>query len=191
MPAAMQAALVRHDEIVRRRSTRTAATSSPRVATASARRSSARQMRSARRSTRQRGLAAEPWSPERRSCACAWACTRVRPTERDGDYFGPPVNRAARVMGAGIGGQIVASSVTAALIGPVPGIELVDLGEHVLKGLREPTHVFGVAGVGLRLDRPAARPAHLRATSPSHLTDFVGDLTSSPSRSDRSCSVDS
>ena len=45
--------------------------------------------------------------------------------QRDGDYFGPTLNRAARVMGAGHGGQILVAASTAAL---VDGVELVDLG---------------------------------------------------------------
>ena len=36
--------------------------------------------------------------------------------ERDGDYFGPPVNRAARLMAAGHGGQVLLSAVTAELV---------------------------------------------------------------------------
>ena len=53
---------------------------------------------------------------------------------RDGDYFGPTFNRAARVMDAGHGGQVLVSSATAGL---VPGHDLVDLGEHQLKGLEK------------------------------------------------------
>ena len=35
-----------------------------------------------------------------RDCACAWRCTRARSCrlERDGDYFGPTVNRIARLL---------------------------------------------------------------------------------------------
>ncbi len=52
--------------------------------------------------------------------------------ERGGDFFGPEVNRAARLMGVAHGGQIVCSSVTAELLRDV---ELTDLGEHRLRDL--------------------------------------------------------
>src|SRR5262249_39457236 len=52
--------------------------------------------------------------------------------ERDGDYYGPAVNRAARVMQAGHGGQVLLSQVMAGLVrGELPdGASLRDLGEH-------------------------------------------------------------
>src|SRR5213593_1619659 len=58
---------------------------------------------------------------------------------RGDDYFGPPLNRAARVMGAGHGGQILAASSTVALI---EGFELVDLGPRRLRDLSEPLQLF-------------------------------------------------
>ena len=60
--------------------------------------------------------------------------------ERDGDYFGPVLNRAARIMSAGHGGQILISSVTAEAIDD----PLNDLGTHHLKDLEEPEHIFEV-----------------------------------------------
>jgi predicted ATPase len=60
-------------------------------------------------------------------------------SERDGDYFGPAVNRAARLMDAGHGGQVLVGATTAAVLGPAG---LVDLGEHRLRDLAEPQRVF-------------------------------------------------
>jgi class 3 adenylate cyclase len=65
--------------------------------------------------------------------------------ERDGDYFGPALNRVARVMGAGHGGQILVADSTAAL---VDGAELLDLGEHRLRDLLGATRLFQVRGEG-------------------------------------------
>jgi hypothetical protein len=56
--------------------------------------------------------------------------------ERDGDYFGTAVNRAARLMAIAHGGQVVCSSTTAELV--EDSVTLVDLGEHRLRDLDRP-----------------------------------------------------
>src|SRR6478752_2651549 len=70
---------------------------------------------------------------------------------RGEDYFGPPLNRAARVMAAGHGGQILLAGSTAGLL---DGVDLVDLGEYRLRGLAGRQHVFQVLAEGLRKDFP-------------------------------------
>jgi predicted ATPase len=97
--------------------------------------------------------------------------------ERDGDYFGLAVNRAARIMAAANGGQLVASAVTVAVIGEAMGVKLFDLGEVVLKGVVEPVQVFGVAGAGHEwVDVPLLTGQASRGNLPRLQTDFVGDL---------------
>ena len=63
-------------------------------------------------------------------------------SERDGDYFGPPVNRAARLMAVAHGGQVVCSQTTASLVGDA--LPLVALGEHRLRDLTSAETVFQV-----------------------------------------------
>ncbi len=67
-------------------------------------------------------------------------------SESSRDYHGPTVNRAARIMAAGHGGQILLSSTTAALVqGELPAAwSLLDLGEYRLKGMGRPERVFQV-----------------------------------------------
>src|SRR5712672_1357259 len=60
---------------------------------------------------------------------------------RDGDYFGTMLNRTARVMAAGHGGQILLDGATAALIS---GIELMSLGMKRLRDIAKPVDVFQV-----------------------------------------------
>jgi predicted ATPase/class 3 adenylate cyclase len=61
--------------------------------------------------------------------------------ERDGDYFGSPVNTAARVEAAGHGGQIVISELVRAAVG-VDVADVIDLGLHHLRGVPEPLRLF-------------------------------------------------
>jgi class 3 adenylate cyclase len=71
--------------------------------------------------------------------------------ERDGDYFGPAVNRAARLLAAGHGGQVLVTGVTCELLAGRlhGGIGLRDLGEHRLQDLGRAERVFEVTGPGL------------------------------------------
>ena len=91
---------------------------------------------------------------------------------REGDYFGVVLNRAARVMAAGHGGQILLANSTASLLS---GVDLVDLGPRRLRDLPIPVGVFQVRAAGLSTDFPALRALD---TSPGNLrpqtTSFVG-----------------
>jgi predicted ATPase/class 3 adenylate cyclase len=73
---------------------------------------------------------------------------------RDGDYFGAVLNRAARVMAAGHGGQILLAESTASLLS---GVDLVDLGPRRLRDLPTPVGVFQVRAPGLQTEFPALR----------------------------------
>jgi predicted ATPase/class 3 adenylate cyclase len=91
---------------------------------------------------------------------------------RDGDYFGAALNRAARVMAAGHGGQILVAESTAGLLS---GVDLVDLGPRRLRDLPTPVQVFQVQADGLRTEFPPLRaldssPGNLRAPP----TSFIG-----------------
>jgi class 3 adenylate cyclase len=73
---------------------------------------------------------------------------------REGDYFGAVLNRAARVMAAGHGGQILLAESTATLL---RGVDLVDLGPRRLRDMPTPVGAFQVrARVGTWADRSAA-----------------------------------
>ena len=63
------------------------------------------------------------------------------PLRIEGDYVGIDVHRAARICAAGHGGQILVSETTTALIG---GVELRDLGDHLLRGLERPERLHQV-----------------------------------------------
>jgi predicted ATPase/class 3 adenylate cyclase len=92
--------------------------------------------------------------------------------ERGGDYFGPELNRAARVMAAGHGGQVLATSATRAL---VPGGEARDLGEHHLKDLADAVHIVQLLGDGLVESFPPLRTLAATANNlPATRDEFIG-----------------
>jgi predicted ATPase/class 3 adenylate cyclase/DNA-binding CsgD family transcriptional regulator len=66
------------------------------------------------------------------------------PTPLDHDYIGAPLNRAARLLAAGHGGQTLLTLATAELLRDdlPPGVELRDLGVHRLKDLSRPERIF-------------------------------------------------
>jgi class 3 adenylate cyclase len=80
---------------------------------------------------------------------------------QDGDYSGPVLNRAARVMAAGHGGQILLGSSTVGLIERIHGVDLVDLGQHRLRDLSGAQRLFQVRGEGLAAEFPALRTAEV------------------------------
>ncbi len=70
---------------------------------------------------------------------------------RGSDYFGAVLNRAARVMAAGHGGQILLDGQTAGLL---RGVDLVDLGARRLRDIAQPVKVLQVQAPGLRTEFP-------------------------------------
>jgi predicted ATPase len=88
---------------------------------------------------------------------------------RDGDYFGTAVNRAARLMAVGHGGQVLVSSQTAGLVGA--DVVLVDLGEHRLRDLDRPMRVFQLGGGGFP---PLASLDAIPGNLPGQATSFIG-----------------
>ena len=88
-----------------------------------------------------------------------WRCIPGVCTERDGDYFGPTVNRVARLEAIGHGGQVLLSSATVALLGDdrPEGVQLRDMGEHRLKDLASAERVFQAVISGLDDSFPALR----------------------------------
>jgi class 3 adenylate cyclase len=92
--------------------------------------------------------------------------------ERDGDYFGPTPNRAARVLAVGTGGQALLTAATRAL---APGAETVDLDLHRLRDLGEPVRLHQLVGPGLARDFPPLRSLdRFRHSLPVLRSSFVG-----------------
>lgn len=96
---------------------------------------------------------------------------------RSGDYFGNTLNRAARLMSVAMGGQVLISNTTADLVqeGLPADAALLDLGEHRLKDLMRPEHIYQLVHPSLPSDFPpikslGAVPNNL----PVQLTSFIG-----------------
>ena len=157
-PDAMRAALARHDEILRdaveKRDGHVVKTTGDGLHAAFAIAPDA----VAAALDAQLQLLAEPWplpEPLRVRMGLHTGVAEVR----DGDYYGPAVNRAARVAAAAHGGQVVASAATADLVRDDLGAEitLLDLGEHRLRDLGRPERIVQIAHPDLPSDFPPLR----------------------------------
>ncbi len=124
----------------------------------------------------QRSVATHTWPDDVRILVRMGIHTGEPQTAAAG-YVGIDVHRAARIAAAGHGGQILISQTTAELIrhGVPDGVRLIDLGEHRLKDLARPEHLYQVAADGLREDFPVLRSLDtLPNNLPRLLTRFVG-----------------
>jgi predicted ATPase/class 3 adenylate cyclase len=124
----------------------------------------------------QHGLARAPWG-EIGALRVRMALHAGEAGRRNGDYYGPTLNRTARVMAAGHGGQVLLSAAAAALVADhLPeGSVLRDLGEHRLKDLGRPERVFQL----VHPDLPASFPPLVTAVRrrielPDQPSAFVG-----------------
>jgi predicted ATPase/class 3 adenylate cyclase len=96
---------------------------------------------------------------------------------RGGDYYGPVVNRAARLTAAAHGGQVLATRATEEVLRDHldEDLGLVDLGEHRLRDLSRPEHVFQLLGPGVAEHFPSLRSLEaFPGNLPLQLTSFVG-----------------
>jgi predicted ATPase/class 3 adenylate cyclase len=96
---------------------------------------------------------------------------------RDGDYYGSSLNRAARLMSVGHGGQVLLSGVTADLVrdGLPAGVELRDLGEHTLRDLGRPERVHQLEHPDLARNFPRLRTLDAFPTNlPLQVNSFIG-----------------
>jgi predicted ATPase/class 3 adenylate cyclase len=126
--------------------------------------------------TAQRGLVDEPWG-ETGALRVRMGLHSGEAQTREGDYFGPTVNRTARIMAVGHGGQVLLSAATAALVlDQLPeGATLLDLGTHRLKDLGRPEHVFQVVHPGLARDFPPLATLDRRPNNlPTQASTFIG-----------------
>ena len=124
----------------------------------------------------QRALIAEAWELPRPLRARMGLHSGVA-DERDGDYYGAAVNRAARLMQAGHGGQVLLSEATYELVRDAPpdGTMLVDLGEHRLKDLIRPDRVYQLSAPDLPAEFPPLRTLDIRPNNlPLQTTPLLG-----------------
>jgi len=126
----------------------------------------------------QRAMAAEPW-PDGTTIRVRMALHTGACVERDGDYFGPTVNRVARLEATAHGGQVLLSQTTTASLDRLlpPGLSLRHLGSHRLKDLGRPEEIFQLVIEGARSDFPPLRSLDnpsLPNNLPQTVSSFVG-----------------
>ncbi len=126
----------------------------------------------------QTALHAEAWPlPEGASLRVRLALHMGEAERRDGDYFGAPLSRAARLLSAAHGGQTLLSESLAGLLAGrmPPGASLRSLGRHRLKDLTQPQEIFQLAHPALPDGFP---PLHslesFTHNLPAQLSSFIG-----------------
>lgn len=124
----------------------------------------------------QRSLIDESW-PEPVRIRVRMALHTGAAELREGDYFGPPLNRVARLLASAHGGQVLLSGVTQELTRDhLPeDVFLRDLGWYRLRDLDRPEHVFQLEHPRLPARFPPLRTLdNLPNNLPLQITSFVG-----------------
>ncbi len=175
-PDAMGAAIARHDEILRMEVEGYDGVVFKTVGDAicAAFASAPQAVRAAR--SAQRTLARQEWGATG-PLQVRMAVHSGEADARDGDYMGQPLNRVARLLAAGHGGQILLSAVALELTRDAlpTGASVRDLGEHRLRDLYRPERIFQLLDPALPAEFPPlksldARPHNL----PLQPTPLVG-----------------
>jgi predicted ATPase/class 3 adenylate cyclase len=125
----------------------------------------------------QQGLGAEDWGEVTGPLAARMGLLTDEGMPGGEHYLNQPLNRCARLMAAGHGGQALVSGATELLVREdLPeGCGLVDLGEHRLRDLARPVRIFQLTGPGLRGEFPPLRTLEAFAGNlPVQLSSFVG-----------------
>src|SRR6266498_3573152 len=124
----------------------------------------------------QGALQDEPWGqtgPIRVRMAVHTGAVEIR----DGEYQGQPLNRIARILAAGHGGQTLLSAATMELVRDdlPPGVELRDMGAQRLKDLTRPEHIFQIVAADLSNDFPPLKTLDRRPHNlPAQPTALIG-----------------
>jgi predicted ATPase/class 3 adenylate cyclase len=124
----------------------------------------------------QRRLADEEW-PETGPLRVRMGIHVGEAQHRADDFFGPSVNRAARIMAAAHGGQVLLSAWAAELAGRRLPLQatLRDLGKHRLKDLSRPEHIFQLVHPALQREfPPLATLTHRPNNLPAPTSPFLG-----------------
>ncbi len=124
----------------------------------------------------QRSLNAHSW-PEDAEVRVRMGLHTGEPLRSESRLIGIDVHRAARISAAGHGGQILVSAAAHALLGSeIPGdVTMLDLGEHRLKDLPTPEHLYQVQADGLPDEFPPVRSLEtLPNNLPRQLSTFIG-----------------
>jgi YVTN family beta-propeller protein len=108
----------------------------------------------------QRRLADNAW-PEATDLRVRMGIHTGEPAMGGERYIGLGVHRAARICAAGHGGQVLLSQTARELLrdDPIPDLSLRDLGEHQLRDLDEPEHLYQLVAPGLQEDFPVLKTA--------------------------------
>ncbi|MFW6313177.1 MAG: adenylate/guanylate cyclase domain-containing protein, partial [Spirochaetota bacterium] len=176
-PEAMQHALRRHDELLRRSIETHGGRVFKTVGDAFCAVFGSAPSALAAAADAQRALSTAVWPPAIGSLRSRMGLHSGTAEERDRDYFGPALNRVARLEAAAHGGQIVLSVATHELVRDAfpEGVDISELGTYRLKDLLRPERIFQATVSGLLASFPPLRTLDTRRSNlPTGKTPFLG-----------------